>query len=164
MRQVLEKYILEIFSAAVWTQLNLILSSSPYVPPEILKLQCLRTFGISRDSETFPSLNYCQGVCQTFQSSLCLLCVAGFPQPVVTWQRKNGPLDAGAVSLLSGSLWIRTVSLQHRGTFSCTATNIMGNSTASTVLQVYGGFHTQAVHNVSSCTYICKKYTHMLRC
>uniref|UniRef100_A0A8C4DI15 ADAMTS-like 3 n=1 Tax=Dicentrarchus labrax TaxID=13489 RepID=A0A8C4DI15_DICLA len=63
----------------------------------------------------------------------------GVPQPNVTWHRKNGPLDAGAVSLQSGSLWIRNVSLHNQGTYSCTATNAIGNSTASTVLQVYGG-------------------------
>uniref|UniRef100_A0A8C4DFP0 ADAMTS-like 3 n=1 Tax=Dicentrarchus labrax TaxID=13489 RepID=A0A8C4DFP0_DICLA len=59
----------------------------------------------------------------------------GVPQPNVTWHRKNGPLDAGAVSLQSGSLWIRNVSLHNQGTYSCTATNAIGNSTASTVLQ-----------------------------
>ncbi|KAM7423501.1 hypothetical protein PAMA_000045 [Pampus argenteus] len=66
--------------------------------------------------------------------------VTGFPQPAVTWHRKNGPLDEGAVSLSSGSLWIKNVSLQNRGTFSCTATNAIGKFTASTVLQVYGPY------------------------
>ncbi|XP_035538319.1 uncharacterized protein LOC118343549 [Morone saxatilis] len=56
------------------------------------------------------------------------------------WHRNNEPLDAGAVSLPSGSLWIRNVSLHNRGTYSCTATNAIGMSTASTVLQVYGPY------------------------
>ncbi|XP_051235929.1 ADAMTS-like protein 3 isoform X2 [Dicentrarchus labrax] len=74
-------------------------------------------------------------------SNLTLDCpVTGVPQPNVTWHRKNGPLDAGAVSLQSGSLWIRNVSLHNQGTYSCTATNAIGNSTASTVLQVYGPY------------------------
>ncbi|KAM7406639.1 hypothetical protein PAMP_001006 [Pampus punctatissimus] len=72
-------------------------------------------------------------------ANLTLDCpVSGFPQPAVTWHWKNGPLDERAVSLSSGSLWIRNVSLQNRGTFSCTATNAIGKFTASTVLQVYG--------------------------
>ncbi|KAA8585674.1 hypothetical protein FQN60_004368 [Etheostoma spectabile] len=62
------------------------------------------------------------------------------PQPTVTWNRKDGVLDAGAVSLPSGSLWITNVSPKHQGTYSCTATNAIGRSTASTVLQVYGPY------------------------
>uniref|UniRef100_A0A3B5A6G8 PLAC domain-containing protein n=1 Tax=Stegastes partitus TaxID=144197 RepID=A0A3B5A6G8_9TELE len=69
-----------------------------------------------------------------------VLHLSGVPQPSVTWHRKNGPLDASAVSLPSGSLWIRNVSLHSHGTYSCTATNTVGKSTASIVLQVYGEF------------------------
>uniref|UniRef100_A0A3B4XTR5 ADAMTS-like 3 n=1 Tax=Seriola lalandi dorsalis TaxID=1841481 RepID=A0A3B4XTR5_SERLL len=67
------------------------------------------------------------------------LCVSGVPQPTVTWHRKNGPLDSSVVSLPPGSLWITNVSLHSQGTYSCTATNTIGKSTASTLLQVYGG-------------------------
>lgn len=71
-------------------------------------------------------------------TNLTLDCpVTGVPQPAVTWHRKNGPIAAAAVSLPSGSLWIQNVSLQSQGTFFCTATNAIGKSTASTVLQVY---------------------------
>ncbi|KAI3376757.1 hypothetical protein L3Q82_000351 [Scortum barcoo] len=74
-------------------------------------------------------------------TNLTLDCpVTGIPQPTVTWHRKSAPLDAGAVSLSSGSLWIRNVSLHNQGTYSCTATNTIGKSTASTVLQVYGPY------------------------
>lgn len=59
---------------------------------------------------------------------------------MVSWHRKDGPLDAGTVSLPSGSLWIRNVSVHDQGTYSCTATNTIGKSTASTVLKVHGGF------------------------
>uniref|UniRef100_A0A4W6CXC3 ADAMTS-like 3 n=1 Tax=Lates calcarifer TaxID=8187 RepID=A0A4W6CXC3_LATCA len=70
-------------------------------------------------------------------TNLSLNCsVTGVPQPTVTWHRKNG-LGSGAVSLPSGSLWIRNVSFDNQGTYSCTATNAIGKSTASTVLQVY---------------------------
>ncbi|GAA6229837.1 ADAMTS-like protein 3 isoform X1 [Lates japonicus] len=70
-------------------------------------------------------------------TNLSLDCsVTGVPQPTVTWHRKNG-LGSGAVSLPSGSLWIRNVSFDNQGTYSCTATNAIGKSTASTVLQVY---------------------------
>uniref|UniRef100_A0A3B5AQT6 Ig-like domain-containing protein n=1 Tax=Stegastes partitus TaxID=144197 RepID=A0A3B5AQT6_9TELE len=65
-----------------------------------------------------------------------VLHLSGVPQPSVTWHRKNGPLDASAVSLPSGSLWIRNVSLHSHGTYSCTATNTVGKSTASIVLQL----------------------------
>ncbi|XP_031148578.1 ADAMTS-like protein 3 isoform X1 [Sander lucioperca] len=74
-------------------------------------------------------------------ANLTLDCpVTGVPQPTVTWNRKDGVLDAGAVSLPSGSLWITNVSLHHQGTYSCTATNAIGRSTASTVLQLYGPY------------------------
>ncbi|XP_070686822.1 ADAMTS-like protein 3 [Pempheris klunzingeri] len=74
-------------------------------------------------------------------ANLTLDCpVTGVPQPTVMWHRKNGPLDAGAVSLPSGSLWIRNVSGHNQGTYSCTATNVIGKSTASTVLHVYGPY------------------------
>ncbi|XP_039986255.1 ADAMTS-like protein 1 [Xiphias gladius] len=71
-------------------------------------------------------------------TNLTLDCpVTGVPQPTVKWHWKNGPLHFGAVSLPSGSLWIRNVFLHYQGTYSCTATNTIGKSTASTVLQVY---------------------------
>uniref|UniRef100_A0A8D3B2Y6 ADAMTS-like 3 n=1 Tax=Scophthalmus maximus TaxID=52904 RepID=A0A8D3B2Y6_SCOMX len=66
--------------------------------------------------------------------------LAGVPPPTVTWRRKSGPLDPGAISLPSGSLWIRNISLHNRGIYSCTATNTIGKSTASALLQVNGGF------------------------
>ncbi|XP_047437133.1 ADAMTS-like protein 3 [Mugil cephalus] len=73
-------------------------------------------------------------------ANLTLECPStGVPKPTVKWQRKSRPLDASAVSLPSGSLWIRNVSLDHQDTYSCTATNIIGKSIASIVLQVYGG-------------------------
>ncbi|KAE8296917.1 ADAMTS-like protein 3 [Larimichthys crocea] len=73
-------------------------------------------------------------------TNLTLDCpVTGVPQPTVTWHRKNGS-DTGAVVLPSGSLWIQNVSLHNQGTYSCTATNTIGKSTASTVLQVYGPY------------------------
>ncbi|XP_071329077.1 ADAMTS-like protein 3 isoform X3 [Trachinotus anak] len=62
--------------------------------------------------------------------------VTGVPHPTVTWHRKNGPLDSSAVSLSSGLLWITNVSLHSQGTYSCTATNPIGKSTASTIVQV----------------------------
>uniref|UniRef100_A0A8D3B2Z3 ADAMTS-like 3 n=1 Tax=Scophthalmus maximus TaxID=52904 RepID=A0A8D3B2Z3_SCOMX len=65
--------------------------------------------------------------------------LAGVPPPTVTWRRKSGPLDPGAISLPSGSLWIRNISLHNRGIYSCTATNTIGKSTASALLQVNGG-------------------------
>ncbi|CAK6972959.1 ADAMTS-like protein 1%2C partial [Scomber scombrus] len=74
-------------------------------------------------------------------ANLTLDCpVTGFPQPTVMWHRKDRPLDLGAYTLPSGSLRIRNVTLQDRGTFSCTATNLIGKSTASTVIQVYAPY------------------------
>uniref|UniRef100_A0AAX7UTW2 ADAMTS-like 3 n=1 Tax=Astatotilapia calliptera TaxID=8154 RepID=A0AAX7UTW2_ASTCA len=83
--------------------------------------------------------------------SLTIRCPAeGSPPPKISWSkdgallqhsdRKDGLLDAGAVSLPSGSLWIRNVSVHNQGTYSCAATNAIGKSTASTVLKVHGGF------------------------
>ncbi|XP_031702131.1 ADAMTS-like protein 1 isoform X1 [Anarrhichthys ocellatus] len=74
-------------------------------------------------------------------ANLTLDCpVTGVPPPTVTWNKKNGPLGATAVSLPSGSLWIRNVSLHNQGHYSCTATSAIGKSTASTVLQVSGQY------------------------
>lgn len=74
-------------------------------------------------------------------ANLTLDCpVTGVPPPTVTWNKKNGPLGATAVSLPSGSLWIGNVSLHNQGHYSCTATNAIGKSTASTVLQVSGQY------------------------
>ncbi|KAM4602374.1 ADAMTS-like protein 3 [Polymixia lowei] len=71
-------------------------------------------------------------------ANLTLDCpVTGVPQPAVTWHMKDRPLDASAVSLPSGSLWLRNVTLQSQGTYSCTATNPIGKSAASTVLHVH---------------------------
>ncbi|TKS69437.1 ADAMTS-like protein 3 [Collichthys lucidus] len=73
-------------------------------------------------------------------TNLTLDCpVTGVPQPTVSWHRKNGS-DTGAVVLPSGSLLIQNVSPHNQGTYSCTATNTIGKSTASTVLQVYGPY------------------------
>ncbi|XP_070823725.1 ADAMTS-like protein 3 isoform X4 [Chaetodon trifascialis] len=74
-------------------------------------------------------------------ANLTLDCsVTGVPQPRVSWHRKNGPLGAGVVFLPPSLLWIRNVSLHNQGIYSCTATNTIGKSTASTVLQVYGPY------------------------
>ncbi|XP_056134285.1 ADAMTS-like protein 3 [Lampris incognitus] len=74
-------------------------------------------------------------------ANLTLDCpVSGVPQPKVTWHRKDRPLDVSMVSLPSGSLWLRNVSLQSQGTYSCIAINPIGKSTASTVLHVYGQY------------------------
>uniref|UniRef100_G3PMZ3 ADAMTS-like 3 n=1 Tax=Gasterosteus aculeatus TaxID=69293 RepID=G3PMZ3_GASAC len=74
-------------------------------------------------------------------ANLTLDCpVTGFPPPTVTWNKKNGPFGTAAVSLPSGSLWIRNVSLHHRGIYTCTAANAIGKSAASTDLQVYAWY------------------------
>lgn len=73
-------------------------------------------------------------------ANLTLDCpVTGEPQPTVSWLRKGSPLDASAVLLPSGSLWLRNVTLQSQGTYSCVAANPIGKSAASSVLQVHGG-------------------------
>ncbi|XP_060923660.1 ADAMTS-like protein 1 [Limanda limanda] len=79
-------------------------------------------------------------------TNLTLDCpVTGVPPPTVKWHGKRGLLDSSAVSLPSGSLWIRNVSLHDQGTYSCTAHNTIGKSIASTVLQVNGGFTRRVV-------------------
>ncbi|XP_028258452.1 ADAMTS-like protein 3 isoform X2 [Parambassis ranga] len=76
-------------------------------------------------------------------TNLTLNCpVTGLPEPSVKWQKNKGPLDVNAVSLPSGSLWIRNVSLYNQGTYSCSATNIMGVYITSTVLHVYEPYQT----------------------
>lgn len=64
----------------------------------------------------------------------------------MTWHKKNGKLDASVLFLPSGSLWIRNVSLHNQGIYSCTASNNLGKSIASSVLKVYGGFILKCVY------------------
>uniref|UniRef100_A0AAQ5ZAY1 Ig-like domain-containing protein n=1 Tax=Amphiprion ocellaris TaxID=80972 RepID=A0AAQ5ZAY1_AMPOC len=108
-----------------------------------------RSLTIRCPTEGFPPAKISwtkDGALLQFLIVLSALHLSGIPQPSVTWYWKNRPLDASAVSLPSGSLWIRNVSLHNQGTYSCTATNAIGESTASIVLQVYVPDHKSPVH------------------
>uniref|UniRef100_A0AAY4BE05 ADAMTS-like 3 n=1 Tax=Denticeps clupeoides TaxID=299321 RepID=A0AAY4BE05_9TELE len=60
--------------------------------------------------------------------------VTGVPQPIVSWHKKEGPLNSNARQWLNGSLLLQNISLQNYGTYSCMAANPIGKSVASTHL------------------------------
>ncbi|XP_028812367.1 ADAMTS-like protein 3 isoform X3 [Denticeps clupeoides] len=64
--------------------------------------------------------------------------VTGVPQPIVSWHKKEGPLNSNARQWLNGSLLLQNISLQNYGTYSCMAANPIGKSVASTHLLVSG--------------------------
>nr|XP_003198947.4 ADAMTS-like protein 3 [Danio rerio] len=72
-------------------------------------------------------------------ANLTLECpVKGVPHPAVSWHRKEGPLDARASPLLSGSLLLTNLTQQDEGTYSCIAANTIGKSAASSRISVEG--------------------------
>ncbi|XP_076853152.1 myosin light chain kinase, smooth muscle isoform X3 [Brachyhypopomus gauderio] len=69
--------------------------------------------------------------------------ITGFPDPVVVWSREGKPLEEceGSVKIEyeeDGTciLTLETVSLQHSGTYSCSASNIHGEALCSARLTV----------------------------
>ncbi|KAM4826444.1 ADAMTS-like protein 3, partial [Thomomys bottae] len=73
-------------------------------------------------------------------ADLTLQCpVKGVPQPTVTWLKRGGPLGDGVSLLLNGSLLLQNISLEHEGTYVCTAANALGEATAATELHLLEG-------------------------
>ncbi|XP_044294657.1 ADAMTS-like protein 3 isoform X3 [Varanus komodoensis] len=63
--------------------------------------------------------------------------VKGLPQPVITWFKKESfPGNVSAVA--NGTLLLRNVSGEDTGTYTCTATNALGQAAATTVLRLAG--------------------------
>uniref|UniRef100_A0A8C9L739 ADAMTS like 3 n=1 Tax=Pavo cristatus TaxID=9049 RepID=A0A8C9L739_PAVCR len=56
--------------------------------------------------------------------------VKGVPQPNVTWFTKKGILQINSFLLSNGSLFLRNVSYEDAGTYSCRATNALGRAEA----------------------------------
>uniref|UniRef100_A0A8D0CF65 ADAMTS like 3 n=1 Tax=Scleropages formosus TaxID=113540 RepID=A0A8D0CF65_SCLFO len=66
------------------------------------------------------------------------LSVAGVPQPTVNWHKRENGLDGNTVMLFNGSLFLRNVSVEGNGTYSCLASNPLGTSVASSLLLGFG--------------------------
>ncbi|XP_069899461.1 ADAMTS-like protein 3 isoform X3 [Dipodomys merriami] len=62
--------------------------------------------------------------------------VGGVPPPAVTWSKRGGPLGYRVSLLPRGSLLLRNVSLEHEGTYVCTAANALGEAEAASVLHL----------------------------
>uniref|UniRef100_A0A8C3M1R4 ADAMTS like 3 n=1 Tax=Chrysolophus pictus TaxID=9089 RepID=A0A8C3M1R4_CHRPC len=69
--------------------------------------------------------------------------VKGVPHPNVTWFTKKGVLPINSFFLSNGSLFLRNVSYEDAGTYSCRATNALGKAEAASVLQLRGSFSMQ---------------------
>ncbi|KFW10919.1 ADAMTS-like 3, partial [Eurypyga helias] len=61
--------------------------------------------------------------------------VKGVPQPNVTWFKKDS-LQINSFLVLNGSLFLRNVSYEDAGTYTCRATNALGKSEAASVLHL----------------------------
>uniref|UniRef100_A0A8C7B5Z4 ADAMTS like 3 n=2 Tax=Neovison vison TaxID=452646 RepID=A0A8C7B5Z4_NEOVI len=62
--------------------------------------------------------------------------VKGVPQPNITWLKRGGSLSDNVSLLFNGSLLLQNVSLEHEGTYVCTATNALGKAVATSVLHL----------------------------
>lgn len=62
----------------------------------------------------------------------------GVPQPNVTWFMKKGILQINSFLLSNGSLFLRNVSYEDAGTYTCRATNALGKAEAASVLHLRG--------------------------
>uniref|UniRef100_A0A8D0C6X9 ADAMTS like 3 n=1 Tax=Scleropages formosus TaxID=113540 RepID=A0A8D0C6X9_SCLFO len=89
-----------------------------------LQQMCVCVSEMLRQSDVFMSLS-----------------VAGVPQPTVNWHKRENGLDGNTVMLFNGSLFLRNVSVEGNGTYSCLASNPLGTSVASSLLLVSGGLH-----------------------
>uniref|UniRef100_A0A8C2UB35 ADAMTS like 3 n=1 Tax=Coturnix japonica TaxID=93934 RepID=A0A8C2UB35_COTJA len=61
----------------------------------------------------------------------------GVPQPNVTWFTKKGILQINSFLLSNGSLFLRNVSQEDAGTYSCRATNALGKAEATSILHLH---------------------------
>ncbi|XP_010127611.1 PREDICTED: ADAMTS-like protein 3, partial [Chlamydotis macqueenii] len=62
--------------------------------------------------------------------------VKGVPRPNVTWFKKNDILQINSLLVLNGSLFLRNVSYEDAGTYTCRATNALGKAEAASVLHL----------------------------
>jgi len=62
----------------------------------------------------------------------------GVPQPNVTWFKKKDILQTNSFLVLNGSLFLRNVSYEDAGTYTCRAANALGKAEAASVLHVTG--------------------------
>ncbi|XP_067885034.1 ADAMTS-like protein 1 [Heterodontus francisci] len=69
------------------------------------------------------------------RANITIMCqVNGVPDPIVTWAKDQGPLDANAQLFQNGSLSITNVTLANQGLYSCHASNALGQVMATTRL------------------------------
>lgn len=79
------------------------------------------TYGLSFSNKCFDYLHF-----------------EGVPQPKVTWYKKKGILQINSFLSLNGSLFLRNVSYEDAGTYTCRATNALGKAEASSVIHLTG--------------------------
>uniref|UniRef100_A0ABM5EYL0 ADAMTS-like protein 3 isoform X2 n=1 Tax=Pogona vitticeps TaxID=103695 RepID=A0ABM5EYL0_9SAUR len=70
-------------------------------------------------------------------ANVMLECLAkGLPLPEVAWFKNNRSLRSHVIPSANGSLLLRNVSGDDEGTYSCTATNVLGQAIATTILRL----------------------------
>ncbi|XP_026712235.1 ADAMTS-like protein 3 isoform X1 [Athene cunicularia] len=62
--------------------------------------------------------------------------VRGVPKPNVTWFKKKDVLQINSFLVLNGSLFLRNVSYEDAGTYTCRATNALGKAESASVLHL----------------------------
>nr|XP_014437122.1 ADAMTS-like protein 3 isoform X2 [Pelodiscus sinensis] len=63
--------------------------------------------------------------------------VTGVPHPKVTWLKKKESLRNNSFLLLNESLFLQNVSFENAGTYSCTATSVLGKAVSTSVLHLF---------------------------
>ncbi|XP_036133997.1 ADAMTS-like protein 3 [Molossus molossus] len=82
--------------------------------------------------------------------------VRGVPRPTVRWVKRGGSLS-DSVSLLSdGSLLLRNVSLENKGSYVCRASNALGKAAATSVLHLLEPFW--KLGNWTPCSATCGRW------
>ena len=81
-------------------------------------------------------------------SGIEVLCpAAGFPKPTIKWYRNDMLLSSGMEMVIdseSGKLTLVSISHRKSGTFTCVASNVLGNASASSEIRIvseYCGSH-----------------------
>ena len=75
------------------------------------------------------------------ETKITIQCLtSGEPKPNVTWSKDGQKITEGSKYAVQkdGSLLIREAGKQDSGLYTCTSENIVGNDSASTVIQVVG--------------------------
>ncbi|KAM7048288.1 ADAMTS-like protein 3 isoform 1-T1 [Molossus nigricans] len=82
--------------------------------------------------------------------------VRGVPRPTVRWVKRGGSLSDDVSLLSDGSLLLRNVSLENKGSYVCRASNALGKAAATSVLHLLEPFW--KLGNWTPCSATCGRW------